>query len=375
MTARAGGGIGMQGGDPWPGDRQGGAGRGARVTSRDVARLAGVSQPTVSRALRNHPLVPETTRARIREAAKALGYVPSQLGRSLSTQATHQVAMVADLDNPLYPILLGPVHDQLAESGYGTLLLAERSGEIEGHEALWDRSVDGVILSAESLRSLLPLELDRRGIPFVFLNRTHDLIDHDSATADDAGGGEQVARLLAGLGHRRIGVLLGPETTSTSRNREQGFRAALAEEGIAVPDKWVARSTYTEASGSEAFRQVMAGDDRPTAVFCINDNVAVGALNAARELGLSAPADVTIVGFDDLAIAAWPVFNLTTVANPLPATARRAAQLLIERLAAGPSAPYRHEVAPTSLVLRGTHGAPPSSDQSRRRRMDRLSKG
>lgn len=335
-----------------------------RATSRDVARLAGVSQPTVSRALRNHPLVPEVTRARIREAAKSLGYVPNQVGRSLSTQATQRIAMVTDLDNPLYPILLGPVHDELATSGYRTLLFAESSDRIEAYEPLLDRSVDGVILSTARLRSTLPLELDRRGIPFVFLNRLHDLIEHDSATADDRGGGSAVAHLLTSLGHRRIGAVLGPPDTSTSRDREDGFREALAESDIALPDRWVVRSDFTEASGFGALRQMMSLRDRPTAVFCVNDWVAVGVLNAARDLGLAVPADLTVVGFDDLAIASWPVFDLTTVANPLAETGRRAARLLIERLTTMSSVPYRHEVAATRLVRRGTHGVAPASSRS-----------
>lgn len=125
-----------------------------------------------------------------------------------------------------------------------------------------------------------------------------------------------------------------------------------------MAEERVARTSYTEASSSSAFREVMAGAYRPTAVFCINDYVAVGALNAARDLRLSVPGDVTIVGFDDLPIASWLVIDLTTVANPLPDT-RRAAQLLVERMASGPSAPYRHEVARTGLVLRSSHAPPP----------------
>lgn len=345
------------------------AGNGSpRVTSRDVARLAGVSQPTVSRALRNNPRVPEATRARIREAARALGYVPDQVGRSLSTRSTHRIAMLADLENTLYPSLLGPVHEQLALSGFGTLLLAERSEELEEYSALWDRSVDGAILSTTTLRSPLPLELAHRDVPFVFLNRTHDLVERDSATADDSGGAARVAELLVELGHRSIGALLGPETTSTSRDREKGFRTTLGEAGIAVPSRWVARTPYTVASGAEAFRRIMGGGERPTAVFCINDNVAVGALNAARELGISVPEEVSIVGFDDLEIASWPVFNLTTVANPMTETAKRAAQMLVDRLSSGQQAPFEHYVAPTSLVLRGTHARPggtPGPDTSR----------
>lgn len=330
-----------------------------RVTSHDVARLAGVSQPTVSRALRDNPLVPEATRQRVREAARALGYVPSQLGRSLSTRATQRIAMVADLDNPLYPVLLGPVHDELARAGYRTVLFAERSEGVEAYESLLDSSVDGIILTTALLRSTLPLELDRRGIPFVFLNRTNDLVERDSATADDRGGAAQVAELLVGLGHRHIGALLGPADTSTSRDREDGFRRALAEAGVALPERWVGRTDFTVAGGAAGLKELLTGSERPTAVFCVNDWVAVGALNAASELGLSVPHDLTVVGFDDVPMASWPVFRLTTVANPLADTARRAVQLLVERLASGPEAGFRHEAAPTTLVERATHGAPP----------------
>jgi LacI family transcriptional regulator len=340
-------------GEPVPGRR-----RASGVTSHDVARLAGVSQPTVSRALRGNSHIPDETRARVLEAARALGYVPNQLGRSLSTQTTHRVAMVADLANPLYPALLGPVHDELARSGYRTVLFAERRDEIEAYEGLLDRSVDGVILTTISLQSSLPYELGRRGIPFVFLNRLSGLVEHDSATADDEGGAAMVGELLLRLGHRRIGALFGPENASTSRDRERGLRRALGDKGIAIPARWTAHTSYTHEGGSAAFMEVMSHDDRPTALFCVSDSVAVGALNAARRLGIAVPGDLTVIGFDDLPEASWPVFDLTTVNNPLADSARAAARLLVERLGGNADPPPRHLVAATRLVLRSTHGKP-----------------
>jgi LacI family transcriptional regulator len=346
------------GNQPSVGDQPPGRPRIPRVTSHDVARLAGVSQPTVSRALRGNHRIPDETRARVLEAARALGYVPNQLGRSLSTQTTHRVAMVADLGNPLYPALLGPVHDELVRSGYRTVLFAEHRDEIEAYEGLLDRSVDGVILTAITLQSSLPYELSRRGIPFVFLNRLNELVEHDSATADDEGGAALVGELLLSLGHRRIGALFGPENTSTSRDRERGLRRRLGDEGIAIPARWTAHTSYTHEGGSAAFTAVMSRDDRPTALFCVNDYVAVGALNAARRMGIAVPDDLTVVGFDDLPEASWPVFDLTTVNNPLADSAQAAARLLVERLAGDASAPARHLVAATRLVLRSTHGQP-----------------
>ncbi|MYW02815.1 LacI family DNA-binding transcriptional regulator, partial [Streptomyces sp. SID3343] len=137
------------------------------VTSRDVARLAGVSQPTVSRALRDDPRVSHEARTRVLAAARELGYVPSELGRSLSTSATRQVALVADIGNMLYPVLMGPVHDRLLAGGYRMLMLAEQGDEAPEYERLLDRSIDGAILTTTLLNSSLPYELHRRGLPFV----------------------------------------------------------------------------------------------------------------------------------------------------------------------------------------------------------------
>ncbi|CCH76303.1 Transcriptional regulator, LacI family protein [Nostocoides japonicum T1-X7] len=329
------------------------------VTSHDVARLAGVSQTTVSRALRNVPGVPAATRDRVTRAAEALGYVPNQLGRSLVNRATRRIAMVMDLGNPLSPSLLTPVHDALAASGYQTLLFAEHRGRMDALEGLFDRSVDGAILSTVTLDSRLPYELERHHTPFVYLNRLSDLVERDSVSADDAGGSAQVARMLLDVGHRDFGLLLGPEMTSTSRDREAGFTAVLAQHHLAVPPEWIARTDFTEASGRAAFDEVMSAPQRPTALFCANDWMAVGALNRARELGIRVPEDLTIVGFDDLPVAGWATINLTTVANPVEDSSVAAAKALLHRLEVGPDEAYVHVVSPTRLVLRATHGAPP----------------
>lgn len=330
--------------------RQGGA-----VTSHDVARLAGVSQTTVSRALRGQSSVPDGTRDRVLKAAAALGYVPNQLGRSLATRATQRIAMVADLENPLFSTLLTPVHDALGALGFQTLLFTEHHDNLGGLAGLFDRSVDGAILSTATVDSPLPYELARHATPFVYLNRVSDVVERDSVSADDRGGSALVAELLLSLGHRDIGMLLGPETTSTSRDREVGFVTRLAQDQVAVPPRWIARTEYTQASGYAAFGQVMESSDRPTALFCANDWVAVGALNGAREAGIDVPRELTIVGFDDLPVAAWPMVNLSTVHNPLKTNATTAARLLVRRLTSGAEDPWVHEVSATSLVLRGTH--------------------
>lgn len=324
----------------------------ASVTSHDVARLAGVSQATVSRALRDDARVTEDTRRRVREAAQALGYVRSELGRGLSTRATRRIALVVELENALYQLLLGPIHDELLDHGYRMVLLAER-GDGALAERLLDRSVDGALLMTTRLTSPLPSQLSARELPFVFLNRIGGLVDAPSVTADNVGGSRAAAELLIGLGHTKIGAIVGPEDTSTARDREAGFRAALADAGLALPTRRVFRREFDHESGRDGLDALLATDDPPTAVFCANDFIAVGVLNRAIERSVAVPDELAVVGFDDLNMASWPAFGLTTVHNPLHEMARRAAAVLVARIA--DSGAGGHEVYPTTLVLRRTH--------------------
>jgi LacI family transcriptional regulator len=328
------------------------------VTSHDVARLAGVSQPSVSRALRDQPGISPATRRRILEAAEALAYVPSSTGRSLSTRTTGRVAIVADeLSNPFYPALVAPLHDALAEAGYRTILITDSGTRPVELEPLIDGSLDGVFLTTSRAGTTLPAQLVRRGVPYVLVNRELETVQGDACVVANREGAASVAQLLVSLGHRRIGAVLGPESTSTARERAAGFREALAEHGIALSPAHVERGEFDYDSGRAAFTRLMAADRPPTAVFCSNDVVAIGACNAARARGIDVPGDVSIVGFDDIAMASWDVFQLTTVRAELTDLAKAAADLLLRRIAE-PAAPPRRIEIPTTLSLRGTHAAP-----------------
>ena len=330
--------------------------RNGGVTSHDVARLAGVSQPTVSRALREDPRVSVDTRERVRLAAERLHYVPSAIGRSLSTRSTRRVAMVADLGNPLYPELMGPVHAALEQHGYRLVLFAEdeNTDEAAAYDRLFDQSIDGVVLTTTRLNSTLPAALTRRRVPYVMLNRTIPGAEALSCVADNVGGARQVGERFVTDGHRRIAALLGPEQTSTGRDRERGFRDALAEAGVALPERYVRRDWFTYASGYAGMKHLLSERPVPTAVFCANDQVAVGAINAATELGVRVPDEVAVIGFDDLPMASWPVFALTTVRVAFTEMSRAVVDLLVGQLTgAGAAGP---QVFATELVLRSTHG-------------------
>lgn len=325
------------------------------VTSHDVARLAGVSQPTVSRALRDRKGVSIVTRVRVREAAKALGYVPSHAGRSLATRTTGRVGVVsAELCNPFYPALIEPLHDALASLGYHMILVTDH-GEAEVElEPLIDGSLDGVVLTTSEATSQIPFELAKRGLPHVMLNRTVDGAQTDECVSDNVAGSEAVADLLADLGHTRIGAVFGPEATSTGRERASAFRRRLGERGIPLAPSYVRSGLFHQDTGRAAVGELMACQPPPTALFCANDVLAFGVYDGAAAAGIDIPSQLTVVGFDDIPMASWRVFSLTTMRVDLAIMGERAASLLAERIA-NPCLPPRRVVLPVDLILRGSH--------------------
>lgn len=340
------------------------------ITSHDVARFAGVSQATVSRALRGDARVSEATQGRVRRAAEALNYVPSEAGRSLSTRTTRRIGvLVSDLTNPFYPHLIGPLHDELERCDYRMMLLAERSDDALATERLLDHSIDGAVLTTTSTGSELPDALRRKQLPFVFLNRLdgreggHGRGGVDAAVVDNERGGRIAAAELADLGHRAPALLGGSPDTSTGREREQGFVAGLADAGIALPDNRIRRGRYDFDTGYQGLPELLAADSSITAVFCGNDVVAIGAYNAALRAGVRIPDELTLIGFDDLPMASWEAFALTTIRYDLPVMARAAARLLVDRLSGeAPDAAQRVVVDP-EIVRRGTHAPPAARDQ------------
>src|SRR5580765_4854520 len=222
--------------------------RGSGVTSHDVARVAGVSQSTVSRALRDDPRVTASARSRVLAAAAQLHYVPNATARNLVTRSTRTVGMlVTELANPYYPNLIAPLHDELTTLGYRMVLFTESMEDEQDTAplaALIDRGIDGAVLTTSTLDSNIPRELARRGLPFVYLTRETQGVPADAAVVDNALGASLVAAEVVRLGHTRIGAIFGPSNTSTGLHRERGFRAGLAAAGIELPEEAVRRGPY-----------------------------------------------------------------------------------------------------------------------------------
>lgn len=330
------------------------------MTSHDVAALAGVSQPTVSRALRGDSRVSEATRERVVAASAKLGYIPSERGRSLSTRRTRRVGVVVDdLSNPFYLQLLDALHRELEANDTKMVMLTSPPGGLERAERLVDDSIDGVVLTTVRVGSNVPAELERRSFPFVLLNREVDGAVADCCVADNVGGGKLVADELARLGHRDVGAIFGPRHTSTGRDREAGFRAGLAAHGLRLDEAHARRGEFSFESGYREMTALAEGRAMPSAVFCANDVVALGALNAAKALGVNVPGDVSVIGFDDIEMAAWELVRLSTVRQDLEQMARTAALLLVARIA-DPERPHERICLPGGLIARDTHGPPPA---------------
>lgn len=326
------------------------------VTSHDVARAAGVSQPTVSRALRDMPGIAPGTLERIRTIARELGYVPSERGRSLSTQRTRCIGIVAaDLKNPFYPELVEPLRDGLERLGYRVLLIPDSSETDLQLSRIADGTVDGVIITTASTTSRLPHELSERGIPFVLVNRDVDGIEADRCIVDNQGGAVEVADLFVSTGHSAIGAVFGPIETSTGRDREAAFRVALRGRHVTLLENRVRRGPFEFEAGRVAAIELLQQDDRATAIFCANDVLAIGAYDGAVSIGMTPGRDVAIVGFDDISMAGWDVFALSTVRGDLSAVAAHAVRMLTQRIE-DRDAPFESVTVPTSLVLRRSHG-------------------
>jgi LacI family transcriptional regulator len=328
------------------------------VTSHDVARLAGVSQPTVSRALRDNPKVSEETKRRVRVAAKALGYVPSETGRALSSGRTRRIGLLlTDLENQFYPHVIAPMHRELEALGYQLVLQTESSDTGLVTERLLANGLEGVLLATTTLDSVLPVRLRDRGVPFVYFNRTSAAVEADRAVVDPTGGLRDVADRLVGLGHRRVAAIFGPRNTSTGEQRETALRESLEDHGISIASRHTHRGPFDFATGFDGARNLLSQTKRPTVIVCANDVVALGTLNAARELNIGVPDQVSVVGFDDLPVASWPIVRLTTVTFDLDGMARAAAGLLVRRLEAGDEPPFETVTFGSRLVLRDTLAA------------------
>ncbi len=337
------------------------AGERRSPTSHDVAEAAGVAQSTVSRALSGDPNISEATRERVAEAARQLSYAPNVSARSLITRRANRVGVfLSEITNPFYPELVEGLEREFGALGYSLILFSDGGGERDQLELFSGRTVDGLVFTSAELEFPLADRLLEAGAPTVFLNRHIDDERFDRVVSDNVGGGRLAGELLLDLGHERIAQISGPPQTSTARERDTGFQAALRERGDGLAEAYHREGPYSHEAGFEACRSLLGAEPRPTAIFCGNDVIALGAWDAAVSAGLEIPRDLSIVGFDDILVGAWDSIQLTTVRQPLAEMAQASARLLVERMQEGAAGPGRAEAFPVEMVMRRTAGPPPA---------------
>jgi LacI family transcriptional regulator len=328
-------------------------------TLHDVARQAGVSPMTVSRVVNGSDAVSPKLRQRVEQALAETGYMPNKLARSLRARRTDTIALVLpDMTNPFFTTLAHGVEAAAREAGL-TMILAN-SDEREDEEQrliqmLLQRQVDGILVvpagsGTETLRLCREHE-----VPCVALDRRPAGGDADVVRTDSEAGAYSLGRLLVELGHRNMVVLAGPAHVPTAIDRVAGFRRAAAEAGL--PEPAVYYGEFSIDSGREMAMRAMAASPRPSAVFSANNFVAIGTQHALRDLGLNIPADVAVVGYDDLPEAMVTFPFLTVVAQPAYEIGTESVALLLDRVA-NPDGPTREVILPTRLVVRRSSGGP-----------------
>lgn len=325
-----------------------------KVTALDVAERAGVSRSAVSRVFTPGASVSKSTAAKVRRAADDLGYRPNVLARSLITGRSRIIGLVvAYLENQFYPEAIERLSRALQARGYHVLVFMASNSGAEADEVmaeLLDYQVDGIIAASVGMSNDLTQRCAAAGIPIVLFNRGQDDPRLSAVTSDNFAGGRKLADFLVAGGHRRIAHIAGWEGASTQRDREAGFLAGLEAAGQSLHARGVADFDFEKAK--TVARQMFTETDRPDAVFCANDHMAFAVMDVLRfELGLRVPEDVSVVGYDDVGLAAWPSYALTTVRQPAGRMVEAVVDILMDRVA-DPATQPRRVVLDGPLVLR-----------------------
>ncbi|NWG75962.1 MAG: LacI family DNA-binding transcriptional regulator [Rubrivivax sp.] len=329
------------------------------VSSIEVARLAGVSQAAVSRVFTPGASVSDEMRARVLAAARQLGYRPNAIARSLIQRSTRMIGLVlVRFMNPFYARLLQEFTARLQALGYWTLLLNVAHGD-ELEKTLptaLQYQVDGLIVTSATLSSRLADECAHYGTPVVLFNRYSLDSNVNAVCCDSVRGARLVADALIDAGHQRFAYIAGEAGSSTNQDRERGFTARLRERGHALALS--EQGDYSYESGIVAARRLLDRSDRPDAIFCANDLMAMAALDVARcELGLRVPEELSVVGFDDIQQASWPKYDLTTVRQPVERMVEATIELLLNAIE-NPDGERILRMIPPTLAVRGSARRP-----------------
>ena len=324
-----------------------------KITSAQVAKLAGVSQSAVSRVFTPGASVSIKTTTKVKEAALSLGYRPNSIARAMVSGKSRMIGVVvAYLENQFYPEALERLSNCLQEKGYHVLIFMagkDRQSIDNVIEEILDYQVDGIIAASVSMSSGLSERCRTAGVPMVLFNRAQDEPNMSAITSDNIEGGKKIAKFLISSGHKKISYIAGWEGASTQRDREDGFISVLNDAGLSLHSRKVGNFVLEESR--EATRSMFLNNP-PEAVFVANDHMAFAVMDTLRyELGLKIPDDASVVGYDDVPAASWPSYSLTTVQQPVNIMVRETVEILIEKIENPEARPQKIKVD-GPLILR-----------------------
>lgn len=333
------------------------------ATIKDIAVHAEVSVTTVSHVVNGTRFVSVDARQRVNTAIEALRYVPSALARSLKSNRTHTVGMmIPNCSNPFFAELIRGIEDTCFASNFNVILCNSDDNPDKQRKyvrVLSEKQVDGLIVFSSGGDTDLSEALRETDMPQILLDREVEHVSADLVEVDHEAGAWMATRHLIDLGHRRLACITGPLDLAPARQRLQGYRRALSEAGLASNPTWEVDGGFTSEAGHAAMQQLLAHSQTPSAVFACNDLMAIGAICAATGQGLRVPHDLSVVGFDDIALSAHSSPPLTTIAQPKYQLGVIAATFLLSRISK-PDQPLRREVLPAKLCIRQSTMAYPT---------------
>ncbi|CNI28344.1 DNA-binding transcriptional regulator CytR [Yersinia massiliensis] len=333
------------------------------ATMKDVAGMAGVSTATVSRALMNPEKVSAVTRQKVEQAVLAVGYSPHALSRNIKRNESRTIlVIVPDISDPFFADIIQGIEHAAAQQEY-LILIGDCAQQTQQERTFLNliitKQIDGMLLLGSNLPFDASKEEQRNLPPMVMANEFSPELELPTVHIDNLTAAFEAVNYLHELGHKRIACIAGPETLPLSHYRLQGYIQALRRNGVVVDNDYVIRGDFSYESGAETFATLMTLPNPPTAIFCHNDVMAIGAMWQAKRMGLNVPRDVSLVGFDDLKLSQYCDPPLTTVAQPRYQIGQQAMLLLLEQLQ-GHSVQSGSRLLDTVLIIRESTAAPKS---------------
>jgi len=329
-----------------------------RPTIYDIARLAGVSTATVSKVFNQTGNISEKTRRRILEISKELNYQPNVLASALNGKKTFSLGLlIPDMVNPFFAELARHVEDRAQELGFNLIICNtdnDMKKEIKYIQLLRQKSVDGIIVATGVRNDEFLKELIDQRVPIALVAREMSVLSTSTVLVDDFAGGYNATRHLIELGHRRIAVIAESMSVSSSKERVRGYRHALEEAELRYDEELVLTSDFSIESGRVTALAILQRPSRPTAIFACNDLLAIGALQAAKELGIRVPDDLSVVGFDNTILASITDPPMTTVAQPIRAMGHQVVDLIVAEINEESTVKQRVVLLPELIIRQST---------------------